>query len=91
MNVRVPDAWNTLFIVTWLADQGCVASVDEKIAQLFRQRRVIPPVLEAVDTAECIQMLGASQHWYLCITTIALLGELLLCVEQGGILPPKKS
>ena len=59
--------------------------MDEKILQMFDNRGTSPP-LKVTDAIKCIYILGTNQHWYICIATMALLAELLICANEGGIL-----
>lgn len=90
------DAWSTRFESTWLDSRDACVALDEKLAKLvvghwtMRGQNVSPAVvlpLRCEATADGLRMLGMSPSSSIhCTILLALIGELLLCAEEGGIL-----
>ena len=93
------DAWSTKLEPTWLNSPEACRELDEKIAQLMAShwnlpRHAMSPAIVATllpmrcePTAAAIKTLGGSPSSSIhCTILLALLGELLLCAEEGGIL-----
>lgn len=90
------DAWTTKFDRTWLASREACVEFDKHLAKLVGVHwnvrgaaalpsAVLPLPLEA--TAAALRPLGMSPSSSIHGTILlALLGELLLCAETGGIL-----
>lgn len=90
------DAWTTKFDRTWLASGGACAESDSHLAKLIGEHwnlrgagvspsAVLPMPCEA--TAAALRSLAMSPSSSIHGTILlALLGELLLCAETGGIL-----
>lgn len=90
------DAWTTKFDKTWLASRDACIEFDKHLAKLVGAHwnmrgaaalpsAVLPMPCEA--TADALRPLGISPSSSIHGTILlALLGELLLCAETGGIL-----
>ena len=90
------DAWSTKFKATWLDAPEACRELDDHLAKLMAAHRklrgeaastlaVLP--LRCEPTAAVLQTLGVSPSSSIQTTILlALLGELLLCAEEGGIL-----
>jgi hypothetical protein len=89
------DDWSTKFERTWLSSVPACLALDEKLAGLisghWRRRgpaakpeNVLP--LRCKETAALLRDAGKSPSNAIhCTVLLALVGELLLCAEKGGI------
>lgn len=92
----VMDAWSTKFESTWLESMEACREMDEHLAQLvgghWNLRGPAATVVTVLatrcePTAALLRTLGASSSNAIhCTVLLALLGELLVCAEEGGIL-----
>jgi hypothetical protein len=90
------DAWSTRFKSTWLDSRDACIALDEKLAKLvgghwnMRGQNASPVAvlpLRCEATSDGLRTLGMSPSSSIhCTILLALLGELLLCAEEGGIL-----
>ena len=88
------DDWPTKFKRTWLSSAPACRVLDEKIAGLIsgHWHRRGPATPENVlpfrcrETADLLRNVGTSPSNAIhCTALLALVGELLLCAEEGGI------
>jgi hypothetical protein len=90
------DAWSTKFEArsNWLNSKDACEELDKKLAALvgphWKLRGASPAVvlpMQCAPTAAALRALGPSPSSSIhCTILLALLGELLLCAEEGGIL-----
>jgi hypothetical protein len=90
------DAWSTRFKSTWLDSRDACVALDEKLAKLvgghwsMRGQNASPVAvlpLRCEAMSDGLRTLGMSPSSSIhCTILLALLGELLLCAEDGGIL-----
>lgn len=94
MSSIVPDGWSTHWDRTWLASSQATKALDAKLAVIIGKHwaRVganpsdVSP-FRCETTARALVELGRSSEFAMhCTILLALLGELLLCAESGGIL-----
>lgn len=94
MSPAVPDGWSTHWERTWLASSQATKDLDAKLAAIIGKHwdRVGAKasdvmLLRCEPTANAMRELGRSAEFAIhCTILLALLGELLLCAERGGIL-----
>jgi hypothetical protein len=89
------DAWPTKFKATWLSSAPACRALDDAIAKILGEhwrwpRKAATPgkllPLRCEETATLLQDVGTSPSNAIhCTILLSLVGELLLCAEQGGI------